>query len=106
MSGVGSLLYLVKHSQYEWSNTVSELSKCMDEEYMSNYKAILHEIKYIINKKDYWYQMKQDEKINGPWELCSYSDTDYEGDNDNSEKRDMIHCSKQWISHCLELAKS
>ena len=37
--------------------------------------------------------MKPDININGSWELCVYSDADYEGDNDSLEKRDKIHCS-------------
>ena len=26
--------------------------------------------------------MKLDENLNGPWEICGYSDTNYAGDND------------------------
>ena len=49
---------------------------------MSHYKALLRAINYIIDTKDYFYQMKPDVNINGPWELCGYSDADYPGDND------------------------
>ena len=75
-SGVGSLLYLVKHSRPKWSNTVSELSKCMDKANMSHYKALLSSIKYAIDTKDYFYQVKPDGNINGPWEIHGYSDAD------------------------------
>ena len=65
MSGVGLLLYLVRHSQPELSNVVRELFKCMDEAKMSHYKALLIAIKYVIDKKYYFYQIKPDGIING-----------------------------------------
>ena len=49
---------------------------------MSHQKALLYEIKCIIDKKDYCYQMKPEGNLNGPWEIHGYSDTDYAGDND------------------------
>ena len=53
-SGIGSLLYLVGHSQIELSNTVRELSKYMGETNMSHYKAILRAIKYLVDRKEYF----------------------------------------------------
>ena len=50
-SGIGSLLYLVKHSQPKLSNAVHELYKCMGKSNMSHYKSLLRSIKYIIYKK-------------------------------------------------------
>ena len=47
--GIGSLIYLVKHSQPELSNAVHELSKCMDESNMSHFKALICSIKYVID---------------------------------------------------------
>jgi len=44
-SGVGSLLYLLKHSRPELSNPIRELSKCMT---MANEKA-MHEMKRVIH---------------------------------------------------------
>ena len=49
---------------------------------MSHHKALLHEIKYAIDTKEYLYHMKPDVKLNGPLELRGYSDSDYAGDND------------------------
>ena len=54
----------------------------MDEANMSNYRAILSEIKQVIDTKDYCYQMKLERNINVSWELRGYSDTDYTGCND------------------------
>ena len=81
-SSVGLLLYLVKHSRCELSNTVHELSKWLDKANMSHYKALLRSIKYAIDTKQYCYQMKPDGNTNGPWELRGYSDINYTGDND------------------------
>ena len=70
-SGLGLLLYLVNHSRPELSNAVRELSKCMNETNMSHYKALLSEIKYVIDTKYYCYQMKQDGNIRiGGLVLC------------------------------------
>ena len=53
-SGIGLLLYLVKHSQPELSNVVRKISKCMDKQNMSHYKDLLRAIKYIMDKKYYF----------------------------------------------------
>ena len=55
MSGVRLILYLAKHSQPKLSNTVTELSKCMDEVNMSPCKTLLCARKYVIDKKYYFY---------------------------------------------------
>ena len=49
---------------------------------MIHYKALLLAIKYVIDARDYCYQMKPNRKLNGSWEPHEYSDTDYSGDND------------------------
>ena len=51
-SGVGSLLYILKHSRPELSNAVRELSKYMDKANMINCKAILGAIIYLIDKNN------------------------------------------------------
>ena len=53
----------------------------MEKVNMIHHKALLHVIKYVIDTKGYWYQIKPDGNINLPWGLCSYSDADYAGDN-------------------------
>ena len=68
-SGVGSLLYLVKHLQPKLSNVVRELSKCMYESKMIHYKAILRSKKCVIDTKYYCYQMKPYGNTNRPWEI-------------------------------------
>ena len=46
---------------------------------MSHYNSLLHAIKYVIDTKYYFYQMKPDGNINGPREIFGYSDADYAG---------------------------
>ena len=84
-SVVGSLLYLVKHSRTELSTTVHKLSKCMYKANMSHYKYLLRPIKYVIYTKYYFYHMKLDGNLNGPWDLLGYNDMDYAGDNDTQK---------------------
>ena len=43
-----------------------KLSKFMDKENMSRYKALLLEIKYAIDTKYYCYQIKSEVNLNGP----------------------------------------
>ena len=58
----------------------------MDKANMSHYKALIRAIKHFIGTQNYFYQMKPDRNINGPCELCSYSDMDYVGDNDTQKE--------------------
>ena len=53
----------------------------MDKANMSHYKALIRAIKFVIDTKDYLYQMKLDRNTNVTWELCGYSDVDYVGYN-------------------------
>ena len=82
-SGVGLILYLLKHPRPELSNAIRELSKCMDKSNMNQYKTLLHAIKYMIDTKHYSYQVKPDRNLNGTWEIHVYSDTDKSGNNNS-----------------------
>ena len=81
---------LVNYSWPELSNTVSELSKFMDEANISHYKEILRTIKYASDTKEFWYQMKLEVNTNGQWEMHGYRDMNYKGDNATLEKRERI----------------
>ena len=107
-SGVGTLIYLVKHSQPELSYTSRELSKFMDYENMIRYKALPLAIKYIIDQKDYCYQMKPDGNINGPLVICGYSDRKYAGDNDTRKSMIgyIVLINRAFIAWCLRSQKT
>jgi hypothetical protein len=52
-SGVGILLYLVKHSQFDIANSARELSKVADGATIGHWKLLLSCIKYIITTDIY-----------------------------------------------------
>jgi hypothetical protein len=82
-SGVGMLLYLVKHSRPDIANAVRELSKCMTGASAAAYEELLRVIKFAIDTRDY--SLKLAPKWEDPmlWELKIYSDSDWAGDKDN-----------------------
>ena len=92
-SGVGSILYLVKHPRNEWFNAADKLLKCMEKANMDHYKSLLFRIKYVIDKTDYFYHIKTEGNLNGTQELCGYGGADWSGDKRQLEKRDRIHRS-------------
>ena len=51
-SGVGTLLQFIKHSRPDISNTVRELSKCMDEATPAAFKEMVRLIKFVFDTKD------------------------------------------------------
>ena len=60
-SGVGLLLYIVRHSRPDLSNCVRELSKSMTLTTRDNYKKLLRVIRYIYDTKYYTLNMKKDQ---------------------------------------------
>ncbi len=67
-SGVGMLLYLVKHSRPDIANPVRELSKVLDGAKHESFKEMLRVIKYVLDTKHMGLRM---EPIEGgkTWEL-------------------------------------
>ena len=80
-SGVGMLLYLIKHSRPDISNAVRELTKALDAPSPAAYKEMLRVIKYTIDTKDMALKMKPvEEESDGSWTIVVYSDSDFAGD--------------------------
>jgi len=52
-SGVGMLLYLVKHSRSDIANAVRELSKVMDAPTLAAMKELKRLIKFVLDTKNY-----------------------------------------------------
>jgi hypothetical protein len=78
-SGVGMLLYLVKHSRPELSNCVRELAKVMDGATQAHVKSLMRAIKFVLDTKEKGLVMEPDFK-NFKWVIESYCDSDYSGD--------------------------
>jgi hypothetical protein len=80
-SGVGMLLYLVKHSRPDIANAVRELTKALDGPSHAAYKEFLRVVKHTIDTKNLALKIapiKPDDEDN--WSIVVYSDSDYAGD--------------------------
>ena len=80
-SGVGSLLYLLKHSRPELSNSVRELSKVMDRANKAHQKALHRVVKFVEQTKERRLVLSPVCE-NFTWEIRAYSDSDFAGDTD------------------------
>jgi transposase InsO family protein len=86
-SGVGSLLYLVKHSRPDLSNAVRELSKVMDKATNAHMQNLLRAIKYTLDTRNQPLILKPhkidlDEDQDLIWNIKGSSDSDFAGDRD------------------------
>ena len=82
-SGVGMLLFLVKHSRPDLANPTRELAKVMDGGTKDHQKELYRVIKYVLDtKKDALHLRPKEATLNDMWELKAYSDSDFSGDKD------------------------
>ena len=77
--GVGMLLYLVKHLCPDLANTTRKLSKANDGASPAAYKELLHVIRYVLDTKYFGLKIEPMENSNRPWEIVSFSNSDYAG---------------------------
>ena len=82
-SGVGSLLYLTKHSRPDICNAVRELSKVMDKGTTQHYKRMVQVIRYIQETRNKVLTFEPQLNENDVWCLNAYSDSDWAGDVDD-----------------------
>ena len=78
-SGVGTLLYLTKHSRPDISNPVRELSKTMDAPAPVHLKEMYKLIRFVLSTKDYGLKLKLIKSIR-KWVLKALSDSDFASD--------------------------
>ena len=82
-SGVGMLLYLVKHSRPDIANVVRELSKVTDGATMAAMKEMKRVIKFVIDTKHLGLKIEPTTPDNDKmWDLVLYCDSDWAGDKD------------------------
>ena len=81
-SGVGSLLFLVKHSRPDLANAVRELSKVMDGANTSHMKALLRVIKFVEVTRGYKLVFELND-LTDTWKMVAFSDSDYAGDSED-----------------------
>jgi hypothetical protein len=80
-SGVGMLLYLVKHSRPDISNAVRELSKSMDGASMAAFKELKRVIKFVLDTKTMGLKMNPQMNTDiSEWDIVVYTDSDWAGD--------------------------
>ena len=101
--GVGLLLYLIKFSRPDISNTVRELSKVMDGATLGNMKSMLRTIKYVLDTRNRVLSYNTSEQEGSKWVLKSFSDSDWEGSKDNIRSI-MGYCI--YLNGCLVSWKS
>ena len=77
-SGVGMLLYLLKHSRPDLSNPIRELSRGMDLAGLVHLKELKRVVKYAIDTKEKGLKMMPNN--DKTWELVALSDSDFATD--------------------------
>jgi hypothetical protein len=80
-SGVGMLLYLVKHSRPDIANAVRELSKVADGATKDHWKALLRVIKYVLSTENHGLKIKP--SLKESFYMEGISDSEYAGDKDS-----------------------
>jgi Reverse transcriptase (RNA-dependent DNA polymerase) len=81
-SGVGMLLYLVKHSRPDIANSVRELSKVADGATPCHWKNLMRTIKYVLDTKEKALKVEPKLDTNNIFFLEGISDSEYAGDKD------------------------
>ena len=76
------LLYLVKFSRPDISNSVRELTKAMDCANETHYKALTRVLKYVMSTSDLGLKYDSGTMVNfkGVWKIVAYCDSDFAGD--------------------------
>ena len=82
-SGVGMLLYLVKHSRIDISNPVRELSKMLDKPTLAAVKEMKRVTKFVLDTRGYGLKIFPSDMSNSHWKITVYTDSDWAGDKDN-----------------------
>ena len=85
--GVGTLLYLTKHSRRDISNPVREISKTMDAPAPVHLKEMYKLIRFVLSTKDYGLKFKLIKSIR-KWVLKALRDSDFASD---KEMRNSIY---------------
>ena len=82
-AGVGSLLYLLKHSRPDLSNCVRELTKVMDGANSAHQKMLYRTIKFVKQTKSKALILRPNK--DKMWKMKAYTDSDFAGDSDSRQ---------------------
>jgi hypothetical protein len=81
-SGVGMLMYLLKHSRPDITNPIREITKVPGRCTQAAYKEMPRCIKFVLDTKLKGLKVEPVSE-DGKWQLVVYSDSDWAGDKDN-----------------------
>jgi hypothetical protein len=82
-TGVGQIMFLIKHSRPDLMSAVRELSKVLGKATEAAYKELLRCAKFVISTKSKGLKMDPHDTNKGLWTLTVYSDSDWAGDPDD-----------------------
>ena len=82
-SGVGGLLYLVKHARPDIANIVRELAKCMSGASIAALTELLRVIKFVLSTANYGLYIEPKMQEDKMWDLVVYLGSDWAGDKDS-----------------------
>ena len=82
-TGVGQVMYLIKHSRPDLMSVVRELSKVLGKATEAAYKELLRCIKFVLCTKNKGLKIDPAEPVDGVWKLEVFSDSDWAGDPDD-----------------------
>jgi hypothetical protein len=102
-SGVGTLLWLMKHSRPDIANAVREASKVMDGATKAHWKYLLRIIKYILSTRNHTLQYTVNDNHKYGIHMRGLCDSDYAGDRDT---RKSVTGYVIYLSGCLITWKS
>ena len=88
-TGVGQLMFLIKHSRPDLMSAVRELSKVLGKATEAAYKELLRCVKFVLGTKLKGLRMNPKMGPDGLWTLEVYSDSDWAGD---PEDRKSVGC--------------
>ena len=81
-TGVGQIMFLIKHSRPDLMSAVRELSKVLGKATRAAYKELLCCAKFVIGTKNKGLRIDP-HPVENEWELVVFSDSDWAGDPDD-----------------------
>ena len=100
-SGMGTRLYLTKHSRPDICNPVRELFKTMDAPVPVHLKEMYKVIRHVLSTKGYGLKFELRKDIIN-WALKALSDSDFASDKETRISVFGYHIYFLWNSNCLE----
>ena len=79
-TGVGQIMFLIKHSRPDLMSAVRELSKVLGKATEAAYKELLRCAKFVIGTKNKGLRLDPKPLVEGKWVLEVFSDSDWAGD--------------------------